>query len=226
VSKVKLISLGICCLISVLGFVSQAQAGPTSLPYSTTGLGPLMFQADTFSLGGQSGTVLLSTDFSTIAGINTAVFTTGNSPGFNGSESLLLSYTLTLDGVSETLSQSATWTVTESEDGFITFAASSPVLFVTPAGDWYVSLNSYAFGPVTSVGVTESQSTMATFTPVPEPASMMLFGSGLLLIGGMLRVGTRRKSNSESQKKQLQEWLSQLRVLGPCGRQPGTEATS
>jgi hypothetical protein len=195
-SKARLIGRGACCLLFVLGFVSQAQASPTAVTYSTGGLTD-RFASDTFSLiGVPSGSITLDTVISTTVGINTAKFVVGDSGSFSGSEPVGLSYDLDLDGVTEILSQSATWTITPGGDSFVTVAASAPVLFVTSAGSWYVSLDAYSFG-LKGIG-SYTQPTMATFAPTPEPASMLLFGTGSLLMGGMFRAGARRKRRSSN----------------------------
>jgi hypothetical protein len=191
-TKVKLVSFCACCLIVILGFVPQAYGTPTTVSFSSTGLGPLMFHADTFSLSGESGTLALDNASSVDLGVNDATFTVAFGTG--GTENLTLSYDLTVDGVTHTVSQSATWMITAPGDNFVTVAASAPVLFVTGAGSWEVTLDAYAF-PITASG-TSTLSTPATFIPTPEPASMMLFGTGLLAMGGVIRNGRKRSKSS------------------------------
>jgi len=188
-NKLKLFSVCAGCLIVILLFVPQAHATPTTVSFSSTALGPLTFHADTFSLSGvPSGTLALDTVASVIQGVNNATFTVAN--GAAGTENLTLSYALTVDGVTHSVSQSATWLITDPGDDLVTVAASAPVLFVTGAGNWEVTLDAYAF-PITASGAL-TLSTPATFTPTPEPASMMLFGTGLMFIGGVLRNARKR----------------------------------
>jgi hypothetical protein len=128
----------------------------------------------------------LDSVLSTTAGINAATFTTGHSGNVNVSESLTLSYDLTLDGVTQLVSQPATWTVTVPGDSFVALAASSPVLFVTPVGSWEVTLNAYSFAfPGPDLGVPASLLTTATFAPVPEPSSLALIVAGVMVFLGL-----------------------------------------
>jgi PEP-CTERM motif len=197
-TKVKLISFCACCLIMIIAFAPQANATPITVSFSSTGLGPLTFHADKFSLSGESaGTLTLDSVLSVSQIVNKATFTVGF--GASGTENLTLSYFLTVDGVTHTVSQSATWLITDPGDDFITLAASAPVLFVTGAGSWEVTLDAYAF-PITASG-TSTLPTPATFTPTPftstpEPASIMLFGTGLIAIGGLIRNGRKRSGSS------------------------------
>jgi hypothetical protein len=189
-NKLELVGVCVCCLIVMMLFVPQANATPTTVSFSSTALGPLTFHADTFSLSGEPvGTLTLDSVSSVSQGVNTATFTVGFGP--SGTENLTLSYGLTVDGVTHTVSQSATWMITAPGDNFVTVAASAPVLFVTGAGNWEVTLDSYAF-PITASGAS-MLSTPATFTPTPEPASIMLFGTGLLAVGGIIRNGRKKK---------------------------------
>src|ERR1700687_3739532 len=126
-------------------FAIPAAASNVTLSYSATAAGPFNFQADTFSLGGQSGSVILDTAVPIVGNINNATFTVGDSGNFDGSEQLTISYDLTLAGVTETVSQLATWTITPGLDTLFTVSASAPVLFSTPSGSWDVILEGYSF---------------------------------------------------------------------------------
>ena len=176
----KLVVVG----ISVLALTSFAAAG--SVSYLTTAYGPQTFQADTFLLTGQSGNVSLNTVGITTADINFASFTVGDSGSFNGSEPLTITFDLTLDGVTHTLTQQATWTITPSQDSFITVTASGPVLFVTTDGTWNVTLDPYSI-VATSLG-TFTQATAADFASVPERGDLAtpLF-CGILVLGAVFR---------------------------------------
>ena len=168
---------------SVCTLTSLAAAATVS--YSPAPYGPQAYQADAFSLTGQSGTVSLSSTSTTTADINTANFTVGDSGSFSGSQPLTISYGLTLDGVTHTLTQQATWTITPSQDTFVTVASSAPVLFVTPSGNWNVALDGYSI-PANAM-TTFTASTPADFTPTPEPGTLLMLGSGVIGLAGVAR---------------------------------------
>jgi hypothetical protein len=194
-TKLKILTVCACFLMAIIVFVPYANATLTTVSFSSTGVGPLTFNADTFSLSGilPGGTLALDDMSSVTRGVNNATFTVDY--GLAGTKDLTLSYDLTVAGVTHTVSQSAVWTITDPADNFVTVAASAPVLFVTGAGSWEVTLDAYAFPFITLPG-SMTLSTPAIFTPVPEPASMMLFGTGLIAMGGVIRNGRKRSGSS------------------------------
>jgi hypothetical protein len=174
-------------IVLCTAFSIAAEADPVTVSFSTSGAGPLNFQADTFSLMGQAGFLTLDTASSTTANINTAVFFTGDSGSFSGTQTLFLTYGLTIDGITQDLTQMAMWTITPSLDTFITVSPSSPVRFDTPSGTWNVSLGAYSFSAVVSdIGVTQTMPTPADFK-VPEPGAMKLLSASLLMVGALLK---------------------------------------
>jgi len=185
----KLLMMIACCAL----FSIPAVADPVTVGYSTTGAGPFTFEADNFSLTGQTGFLTLDTVSSTTTNINTALFFTGNSGSFIGTQTFALTYDLTLDGVTQSVTQMATWTISPALDTFVTAAGSSPVLFDTPAGRWSVTLGAYSVVAVPSdIGTTQIASTSADFA-VPEPGAIALFTSSLL----MLRMLPKKRVQSQ-----------------------------
>jgi hypothetical protein len=171
-------------------FTLIAFPGPVS--FSTTGVGPFTFEADTFSLSGSSGSFDPRTSSVTTANINQANFNVGNSGDFSGSENLTLAYNLTLAGVTHAVSQNATWTITPTQDTFVTLQASTPVLFDLGAnGVFDVTLDAYTIfaGPLGDYIV----QTPADFAAVPAPDGLPV----LVAAVGML-VGTKLLRRSKN----------------------------
>jgi len=171
----------LCCSLLAV----PAAAGTLDVSYSTSAAGPYNNAADSFSLGGQSGTLTLNDSGITTQTINSGYYTTGDSGPFTGAEPLTLSYSLTLDGVTHTLTQTATsWAITPSVDT-LDVAASSPVLFVTPQGNWDVTLDAFSFS--TAQLGTDTLAFQADFASTPEPDSLFLVGTSLVGIGLLFR---------------------------------------
>jgi hypothetical protein len=87
-------TLALVALLSTLA--SSAAATPVVVSFSTTGLGPLTFGGDTFSMTGASGTLGLDTVLPTSNTVNTALWNVGDSGFFSGTQNLTLSYFMTL----------------------------------------------------------------------------------------------------------------------------------
>jgi hypothetical protein len=159
-----------------------ASADPITLTYSTSGMAPLAFRADEFLLTAQNG--FLSSGAVTAANINAAAFYTGDSGDFSGFEPVVLSYNLTLDGVTHGVTQLATWKITPALDTF-TVSASSPVYFGTAAGTWDVTMGGYSFdGTPSDIGSTQTKPLLAEMA-VPEPATAALLICALLIFSGL-----------------------------------------
>jgi hypothetical protein len=84
----KLLMMLVCCAL----FSIPAVADPITVAFSTTGTGPFTFAADNFSLTGQAGFLTLDTKSSAATNINTAVFFTGDSGSFIGTQTFTLTY--------------------------------------------------------------------------------------------------------------------------------------
>src|SRR5260221_11709715 len=128
-----------------------ADAGPIAVSFGSGHIALQSFFGDTFSLSGAGGSGLLTLDTtaSTSATVNQAILDIANYTNDNyGYETrpLGLSFDLTLGGVTHTLTQSGTWSITPTFDSVVTWAASVPVTFDTSGGSWEVRLNSFAVG--------------------------------------------------------------------------------
>ncbi len=182
------LTLGLACAAV---FAGNMMADPVTLSYSTTGVVlTYLFPdggGDTFTLNGQSGTLALDSSLTTTNTINSGTYNTVYTNG-TGVKNFNLSYDLTLDGVTQTVTQAATWTITLTHDTFITVNSSAPVLFNTAAGNWDVTLQGFSIdnGAVAgNVPITAN----AQFSPVPEPATAGVFGAILV---GLVALGRRR----------------------------------
>ena len=90
------------------------------------------FFGDSFSLSevGTSGLLTLDPATTTAATLNQATLDISDYTNENGgyeSRLLDLSFDLTLDGVTHTLTQNATWSITPTYDSVLSVAASTPV---------------------------------------------------------------------------------------------------
>jgi hypothetical protein len=173
-----------------------AEAGPVTLAFSSTGTGPSAFYGDRFSESGMSGFLNLDTSLSKTVTINGALLNIADYTYDNGgfeAKPVTLGFDLTLDGVTHSLSQTGTWSITPSFDSMLSFTSLSPVLFNTPDGSWNVSLLGFSVGGGTLGMFTTSVQAQAT--PTPEPTTLLLIGTGL--IGGGIQRWRKRRNSAQ-----------------------------
>src|SRR5262245_61200764 len=84
----KLLLTFTCCVL----FAIPVFADTVNVPFSTSSAGPFSFQADSFSLSGESGLLALDTASFIVGDIATAALIFGDSGSFSGSGNFLLSY--------------------------------------------------------------------------------------------------------------------------------------
>jgi hypothetical protein len=186
--------LGTVALALALPLVAAAaEASPVTLSFNTSGMSPVSFFGDQFSETGMSGMLNLDTSVSKTVTVGTAKFNivdyTYDNGGFE-SKPVSLSFNMTLDGVTHSLTQTGTWSITPSWDSMLTFNSVAPVLFNTPDGSWNVSLMGFSVGGGVLGAFTAPIQAQAT--PTPEPGTLMLLCAGMA--GGGIRRWRKRKT--------------------------------
>jgi hypothetical protein len=163
-----------------------ADASPIVLSFESGSTALQSFFGDNFSLSetGTAGFLAVNSGAATTVTLNKATLDIADYTNVNGgyeTRPLDLSFALTLDGITHTLTQNAMWSITPTFDSVVSAAASTPVEFDTASGPWTISLNGFSVGG--GVLGTFSAPVTADVQPVPEPASILLFATGLVAAG-------------------------------------------
>src|SRR6266852_7656352 len=125
--------LGILALALPL-LAIPADASPIAISFGGGTTALQSFFGDAFSLTGGLGFLSLDTDASTSVTVNTALLDIANYTNDNGgyeTQPIGLSFDLTLNGVTHTLTQQATWSITPTYDSVFSVAASAHTEFDT-----------------------------------------------------------------------------------------------
>src|SRR5215831_3002512 len=166
----------------LLASVFLAASSPSwaiPLSYNTASSNIVNYGNDTLQLAGQSGTVSVNTSTVTSAAIGLAVLDTNYTiPSPPDSPiTVVLSFALSLGGVTHTVSQTALFSITDAVDTVTAAASASPMLF----GAWSVSLEGWQ--TISTFPGRITANVIADIKYVPEPATLALFGLGLIGIG-------------------------------------------
>jgi hypothetical protein len=167
-----------------------AEASPIVLSFESGSTALQSLFGDNFSLSeiGTGGFLTVNSGTVTTVTLNKATLDIADYTNYNGGYAtrlLDLSFALTLDGITHTLTQNAQWSITPTFDSVVSAAASTPVEFDTASGAWSVSLNGFSVGGG-ALG-TFSAPVTAKVRGVPEPATILLFATALVAGGIQLR---------------------------------------
>jgi hypothetical protein len=175
----------ILSLVVLAAFSLSAMAANVSVPFTTSSSVQVSLFADTFQMNGNTGTLTLTDNNTTTNTINSGIFHVGDSGGNVGTLPFVLTYDLTLDGVTHSLSQNAILSVGANFDELTASAGSGPVEFDIPVGSWDVTLDAFDSGQISAFPTDNPIDGQADFVPVPapvnsapEPSSFMLLCSG------------------------------------------------
>jgi hypothetical protein len=184
--------VGGVALLQIALFTSPAQAEPITITAEPASFAAEADRVDlflaTFSLAGDPFSDPVRFD------VQQGIFHVGSSPSQSPPYALTLSRLITIDGVSHTVAQQGSLSITPTLDTLTIFDSTTTFDFGA-RGTLFLALEAVTLStpviddfPFTIVG-TLSTSTPA---PIPEPATFVLLGTGIVVAAGRSRLRRRK----------------------------------